>query len=447
MRRATFFTTTSTTASSTTTKSSFSSFISMMMNQQQRFQQSATKLPTSAFASVPAGPPDPILGLSQDFQKDTDPLKVNLGVGVYRGDDGKPFVLKCVREAERRILAQNLDNEYAPITGVPGFVAVAEKLAFGEENKAAKEKRLVSSQVLSGTGSLRTAFEFLDRWYTPSKTVVIPNPTWPNHLNIVRDAHFSVSRYPYFAAATNSFDHEGMLKELKAQQPGTVVLLHACAHNPTGIDPTQAQWDQIIDVVKSRQLFPLVDMAYQGFASGDPERDAYALRNLSQECESLIVCQSFAKSFGLYGHRTGNMTIQCASKDEADRVMSQLKILIRPMYSNPPIYGARIVETIMRDPELAAIWRDELKQMAGRMQGMRATLVNELKALGSTKDWSYLTSQIGMMAYTGLSKAQVDRLKKDFHIYMTADGRAAITGLNSRNVKHVAKAFHAVTSS
>lgn len=405
------------------------------------------KLPTSAFASVPAGPADPILGLGQDFQKDTDPSKVNLGVGVYRGDDGKPFVLKCVREAERRLLNQNLDFEYAPITGVPGFVKAAEKLAFGEDNAAAKDRRLVSCQVLSGTGSLRTAFEFLNRWYVPSKIVAIPNPTWPNHVNIIRDSHFSVARYPYFAAATNSLDHEGLLKELKAQQPGTIVLLHACAHNPTGIDPTHSQWDQIIEVVRDKALFPLVDMAYQGFASGDPEHDAYALRRLSDNVDSLIVCQSFAKSFGLYGQRIGNMTIQCANRDEADRVLSQLKILIRPMYSNPPIHGARIVEIIMNDPELTAIWRDELKQMASRMTGMRTSLVEELKALGSTKDWSHLVNQIGMMAYTGLDSNQVNRLKKEFHIYMTQDGRAAITGMNSRNVKHIAKAFHAVTTS
>lgn len=404
-------------------------------------------LPTSAFASVPAGPADPILGLGQDFQQDNDHNKVNLGVGVYRGDDGKPFVLKSVREAERRLISQNLDFEYAPITGVPGFVAAAEKLAFGEDNTAAKQKRLVSSQVLSGTGSLRVAMEFLYRWYTPSKTILVPNPSWPNHVNIAHDAHLVVSRYPYFNASTNSFDHEGMLRELKAQPAGTICLLHACAHNPTGIDPTEKQWDQIIDVVKDKSLFPLVDMAYQGFASGDPERDAYALRALSENCESLIVCQSFAKSFGLYGHRTGNMTIQCANKEEADRVLSQLKILIRPMYSNPPIHGARIVEIILKDPELTAIWRDELRQMSGRMQGMRKTLVDEMRALGSTKDWSHLLNQIGMMAYTGLNRQQVERLKKEFHIYMTADGRAAITGLNNRNVKHVAKGFHAVTSS
>jgi len=411
------------------------------------FLRTPAKLPVSAFAAVPAGPADPILGLSQEYLKDSDANKVNLGVGVYRGDDGKPFVLKSVREAERRLVNSNSDCEYAPITGVPGFVKAAEKMAFGEDNAAAKDKRLVSSQVLSGTGSLRTAMEFLQRWYVPSKNLIIPNPSWPNHVNIIRDSHFALGRYPYFNAKTNSLDHEGLLKELKAQQPGTIVLLHACAHNPTGIDPNHKQWDQIIEVVKDKALFPLVDMAYQGFASGDPEHDAYALRKLSDNVESLIVCQSFAKSFGLYGHRTGNMTIQCANRDEADRVMSQLKILIRPMYSNPPIHGARLVEIILNDPELTAIWRDELKQMSSRMTAMRTTLVDELKALGSTKDWSHLVNQIGMMAYTGLDKDQVNRLKKEFHIYMTQDGRAAITGMNSRNVKHIAKGFHAVTSS
>ncbi len=407
----------------------------------------ASALAASAFSGVVAGPPDPILGLGIAFQQDSDPNKVNLGVGVYRDDNGKPFVLKCVREAERRLTAAAPDFEYAPITGVPKFVSLAQELAFGAGNAALKQKRLASTQVLSGTGSLRTAFEFLNRWYTPSETVLMPNPSWPNHANIIRDSHLQGARFAYFDPKTNGFDVNGALRDLDAAAPGTIVLLHACAHNPTGVDPTQAQWRDIAKVVKQRELFPVIDMAYQGFASGDPERDAYALRLFSDEVPSLIVCQSFAKSFGLYGHRTGSMSVQCASADEAERVLSQLKILIRPMYSNPPVQGARLVEIILSDPELKALWAQELKQMADRMSGVRTALVQKLGELGSKKDWSHLVNQIGMMAYTGLSKAQVDRLKKEFHIYMTADGRAAVTGLNMRNVDHVAKGFHAVTSS
>lgn len=408
---------------------------------------STTTAVLTPFAGVVAGPADPILGLAVEFQKDANPNKVNLGVGVYRGDDGKPFVLQCIREAERRLVGQNLDMEYAPITGVPRFVSAAQELAFGPDNVALKEKRLASAQVLSGTGALRTGMEFLERWYLPSKTVYQPNPSWPNHANIARDARLQQGKYAYFDPMTNSLDLDNMLKDLEAALSGSIVLLHACAHNPTGIDPTQSQWRQIIDVIKRKKHFPLVDLAYQGFASGDPDRDAFALRAFSAEMPSLILCQSFAKSFGLYGHRCGNLTVQCASADEAERVLSQLKILIRPMYSNPPVHGARLVDIVLADPALKKQWQKELVEMAGRMTGMRTTLVQELKALGSKRDWSHLVNQIGMMAFTGLNKAQVDRLKKEHSIYMTADGRAAITGLNTNNVAHVAKGFHAVTSS
>jgi len=393
----------------------------------------------AAWNTVQMGPPDPILGLSVAFNADKAPNKVNLGVGVYRGDDGKPFVLECVKEAKKRVVG--LDHEYAPITGLPAFVDAAQHLAFGVADPV---KRIASSQTLSGTGALRVAGDFLKR-YAPVKDIYLPAPTWGNHASVFRDAGLNVKTYTYYDAKKVALNFEGMLGDLDKLPEGTIVLLHACAHNPTGIDPTHAQWDRIVDVVLKRKLLPLVDMAYQGFASGDPDRDAYALRKLTASVGSLVMCQSFAKSFGLYGERTGAVHVLCQSPDEKERVLSQLKILIRPMYSNPPLYGARIVSTIFKDETLVELWRTELRQMADRMNGVRRTLVDELKACGSQREWGHITKQIGMMAFTGLSKEQVAVLKAEHHVYMTDDGRAAISGLNSTNVKAVAAAFHAVT--
>jgi aspartate aminotransferase len=396
---------------------------------------------TSAFAGVQMGPPDPILGLSVAFNEDKAPLKVNLGVGVYRGDDNKPYVLECVRKAQPIVAGDNM--EYAPITGVAGFVTQAQKLAFGNVSPL-KEGRIASSQALSGTGALRLAGDFLNR-FMGNKSILVPSPTWGNHNNVFRDSGLKVGNYRYYAKTTNSLDINGLLEDLSKASEGTIVLLHACAHNPTGIDPTREQWREIASVVKRQKLFPFVDMAYQGFASGDLENDAFATRLFAEECPSMALAQSFAKNLGLYGQRVGGVHFVTSSPEEKERVLSQLKILIRPIYSNPPLYGARIAETILTNPELTQLWHKELKGMSDRMNGVRRTLVSELKTIGSVRDWSHITSQIGMMAFTGLNKDQVTRLKSEFHVYMTDDGRAAISGLNSGNVKYVAKAFHEVS--
>ena len=393
----------------------------------------------NAFADVKVGPADPILGLSVAFNNDINPHKVNLGVGVYRGDDGKPFVLDTVKEAEAKVIG--MDHEYAPITGIPSFVDGAQQLAFGP---ALQAKRLASSQTLSGTGALRVAGNFLHR-FAPNKTIYLPNPSWGNHAAVFRDAGLTVKQYRYYDPTYVALDLDGLLEDLESLEEGATVLLHACAHNPTGIDPDDAQWDKIIHVITRKNLLPLVDMAYQGFASGNADHDAYALRKLSERCQTLLLCQSFAKSFGLYGERCGAIHIQCKDADQKEAVLSQLKILIRPMYSNPPLYGARIVSTILHDDALRQNWHKELHKMADRMNNVRGRLVEELKGLGSEKDWSFITKQIGMMAFTGLSKAQVATLKADHHIYMTDDGRAAVSGLNSTNVHLVAKGFHEVT--
>jgi aspartate aminotransferase len=402
----------------------------------------AGRFAASAFSHVEMGPPDPILGLGVAFNADKDPNKVNLGVGVYRGDDGKPYVLPSVREAEKRVFEQGNDHEYAPISGHPGFVANAQKLAFGKDSKVIP--RVASAQALSGTGALRVAADFLER-FSANKKILVPNPTWGNHMNVFRDAGLKADKYTYFDAKTNGLDFDGMIRDISAQAEGTIILLHACAHNPTGFDPSKEQWQKIVDVVKSKNLLPLIDMAYQGFASGDPTRDAYGLRLMADSVPALVVCQSFAKSFGLYGQRCGAVHLLCASEEEKEKVLSQLKILIRPMYSNPPLYGARVVDTVLSDPQLVKQWELDLQAMADRMNGVRRSLVDKLAENGSRREWGHITKQIGMMAFTGLNKDQVATLKSKYHIYMTDDGRAAVTGLNSRNVEYVAKAFHDVT--
>ena len=395
----------------------------------------------SSFANVAMGPADPILGLGVAFGKDSDPNKVNLGVGVYRGNDGKPFVLECVKAAEKLAIGQN--HEYAPISGLGTFVEKAKGLAFGD-CAVLKDKRVASCQSLSGTGALRVAADFMAK-HSANKTIMVPNPTWGNHHNIFNDAGLKVEKYFYYDNVKGQIDVPHLLEDLKKATPGTMVLLHACAHNPTGMDPTQEEWKQITQVIKEKELFPFVDMAYQGFASGDTDRDAFALRHLADNCESLLLCQSFAKSFGLYGQRCGAVHIVGGTEEEADKILSQMKILIRPMYSNPPLFGARIVDAILNDAELTAQWKTELTAMSERMNQVRKSLTAELAKIGSVRDWSHIERQIGMMAFTGLTKAQVAELKTKWHLYLTDDGRAAISGLNSTNVEYVAKAFHDVT--
>lgn len=396
----------------------------------------------SAFADVKMGPPDPILGLATAFNSDKDPNKVNLGVGVYRGDDNKPYILESVKKAELQIIAKNKDMEYTTITGIPSFVARAQELAFGPE--LVKKHIFASSQALSGTGALRVGAYFMARHYT-NHNILVPVPTWGNHGNIFRDAGLKVGTYAYYDPQGNCLKIAALLDDLSKAEAGTMINLHACAHNPTGIDPTQEQWREIAAVMKRKRLFPFVDMAYQGFASGDLDRDAFAARLFAAEFDNMVLCQSFAKNFGLYGQRIGAVHFKVASEEEKERVLSQVKILIRPMYSNPPIHGARIVDEILSSPELTTEWKKELKGMADRMNGIRNRLVELLKEVGSKRDWSHINHQIGMMAFTGLTKEQVARLKAEHHIYMTDDGRAAISGLNTRNVEKVARAFHEIT--
>jgi len=392
------------------------------------------------------GPPDGILGLVEAFTNDPSPTKHNLSVGAYRGDDGKPWVLPSVLKAEERVMAAGMNKEYAPIVGVNDFVTKARAFALGKDSPALTEGRTASVQSLSGTGACRVIGEYYSKFLGQGAPFYLPTPSWGNHGNIFKNAGLDVRAYKYLDAAGVGFDFDGMLADLKAAPDGSAVLLHACAHNPTGVDPTEEQWKAICSVLKAKPgVAVFFDSAYQGFASGDAEKDAYAMRLFVEEGVSFALAQSFAKNFGLYGERVGVLSMVCADEAEAARVLSQLKIVVRAMYSNPPIHGARIVAAVLSDPALEAQWRGECKTMAERIISMRNALKTEVVAAGSRQNWDHITSQIGMFCFSGLTPPMVERLKDEFHIYITKDGRISMAGITSANVKYVAEAMHAVS--
>lgn len=405
----------------------------------------ATKRFASVWQHVSMGPPDPILGVAEAFKRDTHLRKVNLGVGAYRDDNNKPWVLPCVRKAEELLHSQGLDHEYSPLRGVDSFRSAAVKLAYGSDSIALKENRIASIQCLSGTGSLRMGMAFLDRFYRNSRVILMPKPTWGNHKNVARDCGLSFQEYRYYDPETKGVDLEGLIADLNAAPQKSVVMLHACAHNPTGADPTHEEWRQIQQVMARKQHVAFFDMAYQGFASGDPEKDAFAVRLFVKERSPILLAQSFAKNFGLYGERIGNFSIVADNPQEQERLLSQLLILIRPLHSSTPIYGARIVSTVLNNPELASQWSQDVRTMADRIIAMRQALVSHLRDKGSAHNWSHITKQIGMFAYTGLNPTQSRLLTENHHIYLTLDGRISIAGLNTRNVEYVADAIEKVT--
>ncbi|KAL9618164.1 MAG: hypothetical protein Q9160_007114 [Pyrenula sp. 1 TL-2023] len=398
----------------------------------------------STWADVPQGPPDAILGVTEAFKADSFKEKINLGVGAYRDDKGKPYVLPSVRAAEDKVISSKLDKEYAGITGVPAFTKAAALLAYGPDSAPLKEDRIVITQTISGTGALRIAGAFLERFYPHGKTIYIPTPSWANHNAVFKDSGLKVEKYKYYNKDTIGLDFDGMISDLKAAPEKSMVLLHACAHNPTGIDPTPEQWKQISQVVKEKQHFPFFDMAYQGFASGDTDKDAFAVRYFIEQGHSIVLAQSFAKNMGLYGERVGAFSIVTSSAEEKKRVDSQLKILIRPLYSNPPIHGARIASTILTDPSLNTQWLSEVKGMADRIIEMRALLKQNLVDLGSKHNWDHITDQIGMFAYTGLDAQKMERLAKECSVYATKDGRISVAGITSANVRRLAESIYKV---
>ncbi|KZV99071.1 PLP-dependent transferase [Exidia glandulosa HHB12029] len=315
----------------------------------------------SAWSAVPAGPPDPILGVTEAFKADKDPRKINLGVGAYRDENGKPYVLGSVKKAEALLAEQMNDKEYLPITGNGQFTKLAAELAYSPESAPLTEGRIAVTQSISGTGALRIGGAFLGRHYPHSKAIYLPTPTWGNHIPLFRDSGLEVRNYRYFDKSTVGIDWAGLTEDLKNAPEKSIVLFHACAHNPTGVDPTPEQWKELSDLVKEKQFFPFFDMAYQGFASGDCTKDAFAVRHFVKEGHQIALSQSFAKNMGLYGERVGAFSLVTADPEEKARVDSQLKIVIRPMYSNPPLHGARIAATILGSPELKTAWKAKAK--------------------------------------------------------------------------------------
>jgi len=385
------------------------------------------------------------LGVTEAFKKDSNPAKMNLGVGAYRDDEGKPFVLPSVREAEKNILTSLMNKEYAPIGGEADYGKLTANLAFGEGNSVVGEGRNVTVQCISGTGSLRVGANFLSKWFPGNKTIYLPKPSWGNHTPIFKHAGMEVAGYSYYDPKTCGLDFAAACADISKIPENSVILLHACAHNPTGVDPRPEQWKELSQLIKSRNLYVFFDMAYQGFASGDVDGDAFPIRQFLADGHNICLAQSYAKNMGLYGERAGAFTVVCKDKEEASRVNSQIKILIRPMYSNPPIHGARIVTEILSNPELKQKWLGDVKTMADRIITMRTKLRDGLTREGSTLNWQHITDQIGMFCFTGMKPDQVENIVKKHSVYLTKDGRISIAGISSKNVDYLAHAIHDVT--
>ncbi len=393
----------------------------------------------SLFSSVEMAPRDPILGLNEQFAADTNPNKVNLGVGVYFDENGKLPLLKCVQAAEQALMDAPKPRGYLPIDGIAAYDSAVKKLVFGADSEVVKQGRVATVQALGGTGGLKIGADFLKK-LSPDAKVLISDPSWENHRALFTQAGFEVNTYRYYDAATRGVDFDGMLADLKAAAPDTIVVLHACCHNPTGYDLTPAQWDQVIEAVKAGRLTPFLDMAYQGFAEGIAEDGAVVGKFVAAGL-NFLVSTSFSKSFSLYGERVGALSVLCASQEEAAKVLSQLKIMIRTNYSNPPTHGGAVVAMVLEDPRLRAQWEEELAGMRTRIKAMRRALVDGLKAAGVQQDMGFITTQVGMFSYSGLSKEQMVRLRSEFGVYGTDTGRMCVAALNSRNIDYVCQAI------
>ena len=393
----------------------------------------------SMFTAVEMAPRDPILGLNEQFNADSNPTKVNLGVGVYYDDSGKLPLLQCVRAAEKAMANAPTARGYLPIDGIAAYDAAVKSLVFGADSDAVKSSRVATIQAIGGTGGLKVGADFLKR-LSPNAKVMISDPSWENHRALFTNAGFEVQTYPYYDAAKRNINFEGMLASIKAAAPGTIMVLHACCHNPTGYDITAAQWDQVIAAVKSGDLVAFLDMAYQGFGHGIAEDGAVNGKFVAAGL-NFFVSTSFSKSFSLYGERVGALSVLCQSKEEAERVLSQLKIAIRTNYSNPPIHGGAVVAAVLNTPDLRALWETELAEMRVRIKQTRSLLVEKLKAAGVKQDMSFITTQIGMFSYSGLTKDQMIRLRSEFGVYGTDTGRMCVAALNSKNIDYVCAAI------
>jgi aspartate/tyrosine/aromatic aminotransferase len=396
------------------------------------------------FQTVQLAPPDPILGIGEAFAKDPSPNKINLSVGVFKDAAGKTPVLPSVKEAEKRLLATEASKGYMPIDGSPAYNAAVQALLFGD-HEVVKSKRCATSHTPGGTGGLRVAADYLRKNHGPL-TVWISDPTWNNHESIFQSAGLTVKTYPYFDPKTNGLNFDGMIAALKGAAAGDVILLHGCCHNPTGVDPTPAQWQTIAEVLGERGVLPLVDFAYQGFAAGIKE-DAACLAALLGKCSEMIVVSSFSKNFGLYNERTGALTVVAADAGAAEKVLSQVKIAIRTNYSNPPAHGGLIVTTILTDPALRVQWENEVKEMRQRIHKMRELFVKSLNDRGvklSPAGNDFITRQNGMFSFSNLNKDQVKALKEKFAIYIVGSGRINVAGMTEANMGPLCDAIAAV---
>ena len=393
-------------------------------------------VPVSIFATVELAPKDPILGVTEIYVADKNPNKVNLGVGVYYDDEGRVPLLDCVRQAEEQLLRQGSPKTYLPIDGIAAYDRAVQGLLLGVDNPIIAEKRAITVQALGGTGGLKLGADFL-RKFGNSDEVWISDPSWENHRALFEYAGFTVKNYPYYDAATHGVNFAGMVQALEGLAPGTVVVLHACCHNPTGVDLSSEQWTRVLNVVKTRNLVPFLDIAYQGFGDGI-DADGEVVRRFAAADIPMLISSSFSKSFSLYGERIGALTMVASSADEAARVLSQLKRVIRTNYSNPPTHGGQAVAITLTTPALRAIWEEELAQMRVRIKEMRRALVDKLKARVPSRNFDFVLAQRGMFSYSGLTKDQVTRLREEFSVYAIDTGRICVAALNTKNVDYVA---------
>jgi aromatic-amino-acid transaminase len=393
----------------------------------------------SLFTAVEMAPRDPILGLNEQFAADTNPNKVNLGVGVYFDDNGKLPLLECVQSAEKAMMDKPSARGYLPIDGIAAYDAAVKSLVFGADSEPVTSGRVATVQGIGGTGGLKIGADFLKK-ISPNAKVMISDPSWENHRALFTNAGFQVDSYAYYDAEKRGVNFDGMLASLNAAAAGTIVVLHACCHNPTGYDITAAQWDKVIAVVKAKSLTPFLDMAYQGFGHGIQE-DGAVIGKFVAAGLNFLVSTSFSKSFSLYGERVGALSVVCIDKEECGRVLSQLKIVIRTNYSNPPIHGGAVVAAVLANPEWRATWENELTEMRVRIKAMRQKLVDGLKAAGVKQDMSFITTQIGMFSYSGLNKDQMVRLRSEFGVYGTDTGRMCVAALNTKNIDYVCQAI------
>jgi len=392
--------------------------------------------------TIEMAPADPILGLTDAFKADTNVAKINLGVGVYQDATGKTPTLESVKEAAKQVIASETTKSYLPITGDPGYGAVVQQMLFGDDHAIITDKRAATAHTPGGTGALRVAGDFIHRKF-PGATIWLSDPTWANHKAIFESARVPVKTYAYLDAARTGLDFDAMTAGLANIAPGDVVLLHACCHNPTGVDPNIAQWKAIAELIKTRGAFPLVDFAYQGFGDG-LEEDAAGLRALLDICPEVMICSSFSKNFGLYRERVGAFTLVAADSNTLAKAVSHVKICIRTNYSNPPAHGAALVTTILNDASLQTQWEAELTAMRARINEMRQTFVKSLADAGATRDYSFIASQRGMFSFSGLNPDQVRQLQADHAVYIVGSGRINVAGMTADNMDRLCKAIVAV---